>query len=362
MKIEPRTVNAPRSFLRKCRESLFVKKLVDSTGVTMTGGSLLMRTLIFRRLLMRGVLADDEKFVGLLVPPSAGGILANTAVTLAGRIAVNLNYTVNSDTLNYCIAQCGIRHVLTSRRFMERFDFKLNAELVYLEDLREQVATLDKVAGAIGGYLTPASILERQLGIDKLKDDDLFTIIYTSGSTGQPKGVMLSHGNVGSNMAAIDDLLGLNNRDVVAGILPLFHSIGFTVASVGGDQHGCQRGVSLQPIGRQGDRQAVPRRESDDSDYDADVLALVPRRCAAEEFATFSLVVTGGGEAAARLCWTTSRRNSAFGRWKATARPSCRRSCRSTFRPIARPMAIAVERTGNRRQSDSGREGQGHRR
>ena len=107
---------------------MFAKKIVDSTGVEMTGGSLLMRTLIFRRLLLKHVLAADERFVGLLLPPSAGGVLANAAVTISGRVSVNLNYTVTSDTLNYCIAQCGIRHVLTSRRFMERFDFKLNAE------------------------------------------------------------------------------------------------------------------------------------------------------------------------------------------------------------------------------------------
>src|SRR5262245_23496909 len=132
MNYEPRSIMLPRAFLRECRRTLFAKKIADSTGVQMTGGSLLMRTLIFRRLLLRSVLQSDERFVGLLIPPSAGGILANAAVTLCGRVAVNLNYTVSSDILNYCIAECGIRHVLTSRKFMERFNFDLNAELVYL--------------------------------------------------------------------------------------------------------------------------------------------------------------------------------------------------------------------------------------
>src|SRR5437870_5096086 len=104
---QPRTILLPRAFLRKCHASLFSKKVADSTGVEMSGGSLLMRTLIFRRLLLRGVFEPDEKFVGLLVPPSAGGVLANAAVTLCHRIAVNLNYTVSSDILNYCIELCG---------------------------------------------------------------------------------------------------------------------------------------------------------------------------------------------------------------------------------------------------------------
>ena len=90
----------PRQFLRKCRQFLFKKKIADSTGVEMTGGALLMRTLIFRRILLRNGIAADEQFVGVLVPPSAGGVLANTAVTVMRRVPVNLNYTVTSDTLN----------------------------------------------------------------------------------------------------------------------------------------------------------------------------------------------------------------------------------------------------------------------
>src|ERR1700693_2114484 len=101
MNQQARTMICPRRSLRQCRKALFTRKIGDSTGVEMTGGSLLMRTLIFRRLLLRNVLQRDEQFVGLLIPPSAGGILANAAVTLCRRVAVNLNYTVSSDILNY---------------------------------------------------------------------------------------------------------------------------------------------------------------------------------------------------------------------------------------------------------------------
>ncbi len=259
----------------------------------MTGGSLLMRTLIFRRLLLRKVLADDERFVGLLIPPSAGGVLANAAVTIAGRVSVNLNYTVTSETLNYCIAQCGIRHVLTSRRFMERFDFKLDAELVYLEDLREQVTLADKLVAAADTYLLPAAVLERWLGLHKLKFDDLMTIIYTSGSTGRPKGVMLSFGNVGSNSAAIDDILQLGDYDTVCGILPLFHSMGFTVglwSVLGLGVRGAYHFSPLEPkvIGKLC------------HDHKVTIMVTTPtflrsymRRCKPEEFASLNLVVTG---------------------------------------------------------------------
>ncbi len=293
MTLQPRTIIVPREFLRRCRKSLFALKVADSTGVEMTGGSLLMRTLIFRRLLLRGVLAPDERFVGLLVPPSAGGVLANAAVTLCGRVTVNLNYTVSSETLNYCIAQCGIRHVLTSRRFMERFNFKLDAELVYLEDLREQVTLADKLIAAATAYAVPSSVLERWLGLHKIQPDDLFTIIYTSGSTGQPKGVMLSYKNVGSNAAGINDLLQLDEHDVVLGVLPLFHSFGFTVCLWSVLALGPRGVYHFSPL----EAKVVGKLCKE---YGVTILLSTPtflrsyiRRCTPEEFAKMELVVTG---------------------------------------------------------------------
>ena len=115
----------------------------------MTGGSLLMRTLIFRRLLLRErarARREIRRAVDAAVGRRRVGQRRRDALPAASP--VNLNYTVSSDMLNYCIAQCDIRHVLTSRRFMERFDFKLDAELVYLEDLREQVTLADKLVAA----------------------------------------------------------------------------------------------------------------------------------------------------------------------------------------------------------------------
>ncbi len=293
MNEQPRRIMLPRHFVRKCRQFLFKKKVADSTGVEMTGGSLLMRTLIFRRILRRNGVGGNEQFVGVLVPPSAGGVLANTAITMMRKVPVNLNYTVNSETLNYCIDQCGIRHVLTSRKFMERFDFKLNAELLYLEDLRDQVSTADKLAGILGAYVFPAAVLERWLGLHKCQWDDLSTIVYTSGSTGTPKGVMLTHSNIGSNVASIEDTLRLGEGDTVCGILPLFHSMGYTIgiwAVLGTDVKGAYHFSPLEPkvIGK------LCR------DHDITIMVSTPtflrsymRRCTKEDFATLDLVVTG---------------------------------------------------------------------
>lgn len=226
---KPRHMILPRQFIRACRRNLHREKVVDTTGQRLTGGTVLLRTLIVRRLLLRHVLGADEKCVGVLLPPSAMAVLANAALPLCGRVAVNLNYTVSSAVMNHCIRDAGIRHVLTSRLVMKKLDLKIDAELVYVEDLRNLVTKTDKAIAALQAFATPAVVLDRILGLHRVKPDDLLTIIFTSGSTGEPKGVMLTYYNVGTNVEAINELIRLSRRDTLLGVVPFFHSLGFTV-------------------------------------------------------------------------------------------------------------------------------------
>lgn len=218
-----------RRFIRHCKSQKRRLKIVDSAKTSLTGGKLLAGALAFRRVLERTVLSPDERTVGLLVPPSAGGALANMAVALNGRIAVNLNYTLSEDVLNFCVQKAGLKHVLTSRKFLEKKPYTLDgAEFVFLEDLKEQVSGFDKAMAALGAYAIPAKLLERWLGLHRIHPDDTLTIVFTSGSTGEPKGVVLSHANVGSNIEAVDVLLNLSDKDALLGVLPFFHSFGYT--------------------------------------------------------------------------------------------------------------------------------------
>jgi acyl-[acyl-carrier-protein]-phospholipid O-acyltransferase / long-chain-fatty-acid--[acyl-carrier-protein] ligase len=218
-----------RQVLRQLKRDRFRFKIADSGGPQsrLTGGKVLAGALCMRHLL-KDVLPPDERMVGILLPPSVGGVVVNLGVSLMPRIAVNLNYTLSNKDVNYCIREAGIKHVITSRLFLEKRPFDLDCDVIYAEDLRPRVTGLMKTIAAIAAFVVPAFILERILGVRHLAPDDLMTVIFSSGSTGEPKGVMLTNLNVAVNVAAANQLLRFNRNDVLLGILPFFHSFGYT--------------------------------------------------------------------------------------------------------------------------------------
>ena len=268
-------------------------KIADSSGAELSGADILTRTLILRRLLRREVLGENEQYVGLLLPPSVGGVLVNAAVTCDCRVAVNLNYTVSAGVMNDCINQCGIQHVLTSRRVMEKLDLKLDAKIVYLEDLRQKVTLADKITAAMQARLMPLGMLQRRLGLMNLGPDDLLTVIFTSGSTGQPKGVMLTHNNMGANVDSFQTAINLSSDDVLLGILPLFHSFGYTTTM--------WTALMLEPKVIYHYSPLEPRPIGKlCRKHGATIMIATPtflrsytRRCEAEDFATMEVVLTG---------------------------------------------------------------------
>jgi len=280
-------------FLQSCKKQLRQVKVVDSMGTHMTGGAVLLRTLILRRLLRREVLQDDEQMVGVLLPPSAPAAVVNAALALDGRVAVNLNYTVSDSVMAACLKQAKIRRVLTSRRVLERLDCQLDAEIVLLEDLLVKIRITDKIQAVLATYVLPTAVVRHMLGLDSKKAGDVLTVIFTSGSTGEPKGVMLTYGNVTSNVEAVEQLIRISPDDVLIGILPFFHSFGYTITLwtvlaivVKGAYH-------FNPL----DARQVGKlcRE-----HGGTILLATPtflrsftRRCEASDFATVDVVVTG---------------------------------------------------------------------
>ncbi|QDU93097.1 MFS transporter [Lignipirellula cremea] len=226
-----------RKFIRRCKQRGKNPKVSDSTGVKLSGSELLARTIVLKRLLKRHVLKKDEKYIGVLLPPTCASVIANGAIALDHRISVNLNYTVSEAVMNSCIEQAGIKHVLTSKRFYEKLTergpLNLNAEIVYLEDFKDKVTGADKAVAGLHTYVLPSRVVEVLHGLHRIDPHETATVIFTSGSTGAPKGVMLSYMNIGTNVEAVDQVVHLNSQDVLMGILPFFHSFGYTIAMWG---------------------------------------------------------------------------------------------------------------------------------
>ncbi len=216
-----------RQFLRTARRHPRRFALGDLQTPRVSFGSALTRAVFLARRLKQ--IWAGQNMVGLLLPPSVGGALANWAALLSGKVPVNLNYTLSAEGIASCIQQCEIKTVLTSRVFLEKLKLQPPGELIYLEDLIKAPAFSEKAAALFMAGLSPARFLEQWLGCKRKPGlDSLATVIFSSGSTGEPKGVMLSHYNVSSNFEQLGQVFGFRSDDRVLGVLPFFHSFGFT--------------------------------------------------------------------------------------------------------------------------------------
>jgi acyl-[acyl-carrier-protein]-phospholipid O-acyltransferase/long-chain-fatty-acid--[acyl-carrier-protein] ligase len=218
-----------RAFVQTARRHPFRCAMADAQNAKVSFGSALARTIVLARRLRQ--VWSGQTMVGLLLPPSVPGALANWAALLCGKVPVNLNYTLSGDSLASCIRQCEIKTVLTARAFLEKVKLDVPGEVIFMEDMFRQTppSTVEKLTALLTACLFPTGLIERSLGRErKARLDDLATVIFSSGSTGEPKGVMLTHYNVMSNIEQLGQVFAPVGRDCFLGVLPFFHSFGFT--------------------------------------------------------------------------------------------------------------------------------------
>jgi acyl-[acyl-carrier-protein]-phospholipid O-acyltransferase/long-chain-fatty-acid--[acyl-carrier-protein] ligase len=245
---------------------------------------------------------QGQRNVGILLPPSVAGALANVAAPLCGKTSVNLNYTVGRSGLEAAVRQADLRTILTSRAFAEKakLDLPAGPTIVWMEDLAESIRRTDKWLAALLAC-APMRVIERACGQrDSLSIDDLATIIFSSGSTGEPKGVMLSHYSVDANAQGATQVLHLYQNERVLGILPFFHSFGYLVFwfvmfnKAGLVFHPSP--LDVVAIGELVRRQRVTFLVTTPT-----FLQLYFRRCTPEQFSSLRVVLTGAEKLPLRL-------------------------------------------------------------
>jgi acyl-[acyl-carrier-protein]-phospholipid O-acyltransferase / long-chain-fatty-acid--[acyl-carrier-protein] ligase len=289
-----------RAFVRRARRHPFRFAMADSQTPRVSFASALTRTVFLARRLRR--VWGGQKMVGLLLPPSVPGALVNFAALLAGKVPVNLNYTVSEETLASCVRQCGLTSVITSKAFLDRVKLKLPVETVMLEEIAARPAFGEKLAAILCAWLLPARWLERAAGCEKKVElDDLATIIFSSGSTGEPKGVMLSHYNIGSNIQQLEQVFGLSPRDGLLGVLPFFHSFGFTGTLCLPALLGAGVVYYPNPLEAKAIGPLVSRYELTFLLATPTFLQLYMRGCSGEDFGSLRVVMTGAEKLPERL-------------------------------------------------------------
>jgi long-chain acyl-CoA synthetase len=171
-------------------------------------------------LLERGCRKGDR--VALLAENDAHWCAAFLGILRLGALAVPLDTAYKPKQMATLLADCGARIVIASPRHLATAREaaalrELRAELLLLHGTAEDVTSLEEV---IGSGREPPPIPS-----SPATADDPAVILYTSGTTADPKGVVLTHGNLLAEREAAFQVVKLDERDVVLSVLPLFHAL-----------------------------------------------------------------------------------------------------------------------------------------
>lgn len=161
--------------------------------------------------------------VGVMLPNSVGAVATFFALQSISAVPAMLNFTSGSAALLSATKTAKVKTIITSRRFIEMAHLESLVEtlqqtnqFIYLEDIKNQMTVFQKARG----FFPPCQKNESPASPA--------VILFTSGSEGSPKGVVLSHKNILTNITQLSSRVSFNQRDIVFNCLPMFHSFGLT--------------------------------------------------------------------------------------------------------------------------------------
>jgi len=159
-------------------------------------------------------------------------VATDLAVAKLGAVLVPIYHTLGSDAIRYMLNDAKVTHLIVESPELFANVTRILPELPPLKDV---VTVFGHESQSRAGKQLLSFDELRHAGAEALKrdpklgaahesnPDDLFTIVYTSGTTGEPKGAMLTHRNLLSNVATAIPLFGIHENDVLVSFLPLCH-------------------------------------------------------------------------------------------------------------------------------------------
>src|SRR5215831_15588918 len=270
----------PQRLYRSARRNWNRSAMADSTGRSLTYGEMLTAARLLR-------VETESEMVGVLLPSSVAGALVNLSITLDGRVPVNLNFTAGREAVQHAITECRIGCIVTSRAFMAKIASQVGdlPNLVYVEDLFKGVSAFDKAWAWLAARFGPVP--------RAASPDSLATVIFSSGSTGIPKGVMLSHYNLISEIESIAQVFWIDERDRVVGVLPFFHSFGFTMTIWFPLLTGCGAIYHMNPTEAGAIGDLVQKHKGTLLLSTPTFCSTYIRKCTAEQFASLRFLLVG---------------------------------------------------------------------
>jgi acyl-[acyl-carrier-protein]-phospholipid O-acyltransferase/long-chain-fatty-acid--[acyl-carrier-protein] ligase len=167
------------------------------------------------------------KYIGVLLPTGVGAMLTILGTLMKGKVPVMINYATGAiENCIYAQDKCQFKTIITSKKLLDKLGLKPIKDMIFVEDILARVDLKAKLKAALITKL-PFGILKDMVHHGDLSE--ISVILFTSGSEKEPKAVQLSHRNILHNVNAFPTMIKLDENDVFASILPMFHVFGLTV-------------------------------------------------------------------------------------------------------------------------------------